>query len=155
MKLCFDNAVLLSELAKLLREGYTVTIPVRGNSMLPFLADGRDGVTLVRCPSDELPCGAVVLARTTDGRIVLHRIVRRDGERLWLQGDGNVRGAEQALGADVMAVAVAFVRKGRIYPATGRAWRVYSWIWRHGGRMGRRYALALYRRMAGKWQLCV
>ena len=52
MKQYFDNDILLSEVAGLLCEGKTVTIPVRGNSMRPFLADGRDSVVLQRGEAD-------------------------------------------------------------------------------------------------------
>lgn len=147
MKIVFDNAVLLSEVTRLVRCGYTVTIPVRGNSMQPFLADGRDAVALCAHEASSLRVGALALVRTSDGRIVLHRIVRRSASRLWLQGDGNPGQIEEADVADVLAVAVAVVRKGRTYRVAGRAWRVYSWCWRHLG-VGRRYALAVWRRLA-------
>ena len=147
MKKTFDNAVLLPEIRALVRSGYTVTIPVRGNSMLPFLADGRDAVVLCAQEPGSLRAGTVALVRTNDGRIVLHRIVRLEGRRLWLRGDGNPGQTEEAVLDDVLAVAVAVVRKGRTYPVSGWAWRVYSWCWsRLGG--GRRYVLAFCRRLA-------
>lgn len=147
MKKTFDNVVLLSEVHRLVRRGYAVTIPVRGNSMLPFLADGRDAVVLRAHESSSLRVGTLALVRTGDGRIVLHRIVRRNGRHLWLQGDGNVAQVEEADLADVLAVAVAVVRKERTYPVSGRAWRFYSWCWLHLGHW-RRYVLAVYRRLA-------
>lgn len=147
MKKTFDNAVLLPEIQQLVRQGYVVTIPVRGNSMLPFLVDGRDAVVLCAHEASSLRIGALALVRTGDGRIVLHRIVRQDGQRLWLQGDGNVHQTEEASAADVLAVAVSVVRKGRTYPVSGRAWRIYSWCWLHLG-CWRRYVLAVYRRLA-------
>ena len=48
MKKYLDNSVLVPELGRLVGEGRAVTVMVRGNSMLPFLADGRDAVTLRR-----------------------------------------------------------------------------------------------------------
>ena len=40
------NAVLLPEVIALLNEGHTVTLPLRGYSMRPFLEDGRDKALL-------------------------------------------------------------------------------------------------------------
>ena len=129
MKQYFDNGILLSEVAGLLCEGKTVTIPVRGNSMRPFLADGRDSVVLQRGEADRLERGDVVLA-TVRGRQtwVLHRIVARRGNRLTLQGDNN-RETEAAEVKDVAGVAIAMVRKGVTYPVDGWQWRLYSCGW--------------------------
>lgn len=121
------NEILFRDVAALLQEGYQVTIPVRGQSMRPFLAGGRDKVTLKRCTPDELSPGVVVLVREGRcGRVVLHRIVSRQANRLTLQGDGNARSAETADVREVLGVAVAFIRKGRLYKASGIAWRTYS-----------------------------
>ena len=146
MKKVFENDKLLPEIAGLVKEGYVVTIPVRGNSMLPFLKDGRDAVILGTFKPDTLSVGALVLARISDGRIVLHRLLRRSGEKLWLQGDGNAGQVEESTLADVWAIAVAVVRKGRTYPVDGRAWRAYSWCWLRLGR-AKRYILAVCRKI--------
>ena len=42
MKKSIPNEILLPEVARLIKEGHTVTITVRGNSMNPFLVDRRD-----------------------------------------------------------------------------------------------------------------
>ena len=131
MKKYFANEVLFREVAALLKEGRQVTIPVRGKSMRPFLADGRDSVTLVSCTPDELTPGVVVLVREDkNGYIVLHRIIARQADRLVLQGDGNAGSAEYAYVKDVLGMAVVFIRKGRSYPASGMVWRMYSSGWR-------------------------
>ena len=147
MKKYLDNSVLVPELGRLVGEGRAVTLMVRGNSMLPFLADGRDAVTLRRCRPDRLSVGDVVMVRTTDGRTVLHRIIRREGNRLHLQGDGNVYQTEEAMVEEVWAVVSEVTRKGRRYRVNGMVWRGYSWIWRRLGVFGRRCVLALYRRI--------
>ena len=46
MKKSIPNEILLPEVARLIKEGHTVTITVLGNSMNPFLVDRRDRVTL-------------------------------------------------------------------------------------------------------------
>ena len=43
-KKIIPNEVLLPEVARLISEGHTVTLTVRGNSMNPFLVDRRDRI---------------------------------------------------------------------------------------------------------------
>ena len=44
----FPNAQLLPEIIKLLNEGHTVTLQLRGFSMRPFLEDKRDKALLAK-----------------------------------------------------------------------------------------------------------
>ena len=90
MKKSIPNEILLPEVARLIKEGHTVTITVRGNSMNPFLVDRRDRVTLGDFTTEQLQPGVAVLARDLTERIVFHRIIRRNGNILILQGDGNL-----------------------------------------------------------------
>lgn len=54
MKKSIPNEILLPEVARLIKEGHTVTITVRGNSMNPFLVDRRDRVTLGDFTTEQL-----------------------------------------------------------------------------------------------------
>lgn len=63
MKKSIPNEILLPEVARLIKEGHTVTITVRGNSMNPFLVDRRDRVTLGDFTTEQLQPGVAVLAR--------------------------------------------------------------------------------------------
>ena len=67
------NAVLLPEVIALLDEGHTVTLPLRGYSMRPFLEDGRDKALLQKPQS--INVGDPVLAEIAPGHYVLHRII--------------------------------------------------------------------------------
>ena len=126
-------------------EGKSVNIAVKGNSMRPFLPNGRR-VQLTPCTEAEIRPGVVVLFRHR-GVHILHRVVARRGDALLLQGDGNVVGQEQASVADVVAlVRFVFLREGGQPLATAsRSWRFRSrcWMWM---RPFRRYLLALYDR---------
>lgn len=122
----FDNEVLFDEISALLADGKDVTVTVKGRSMMPFLVGGRDHVTLRR-GAESIRRGSVVLARVSGGgSVVLHRVIRRSGDKLVLQGDGNRVQTETADVASVAGVAVSFVRKGKTYPAQGLVWRAYS-----------------------------
>lgn len=122
------NALLLPEVVRLLGEGHTVTLPLRGYSMRPFLEDGRDKA-LLRKP-EKIEVGDAALAEITPGHYVLHRIVSINGEAVVLRGDGNL-GIEKCRLADIRATAIGFYRKGRetLDSTDGRKWRIYSWWW--------------------------
>lgn len=144
MKQNFNNKLLFAEIAALLKNGQSVTVPVKGDSMSPFWVSGRDFVTLQRCDADRLRPGDVVLARENkNGNVVLHRIIAKEGNWLTLQGDGNPQQTEQADIQDVAGIVVSFTRKNKSYEVTGYVWRIYSFC---------RMKSAFCRRLAGRFK---
>ena len=93
---------LMPEVGRLIREGKTVVLPVRGNSMRPFIQNGNDCVELHPLPS-VLRKGDVVLARTSKGYYVLHRVTAISPDLLTLEGDGNIGLRETCRPSDVLA----------------------------------------------------
>ena len=132
------NDILLGEVAAVLREGREAVITPTGNSMLPFIRDGRDRVVLRRL--DEIAVGDIVLMHT-GGRYVLHRVIGIDGEQITLMGDGNLKSVEQGTRAEIVGTVTEIIRPdGRsIRPGKGRLWRALKPV--------RRYILAIYRRL--------
>ena len=59
-----------------LAEGMKVLLPLKGNSMLPFIRPGKD-LALVDARKDAAP-GDVVLARSVSGKYVIHRVVKKN-----------------------------------------------------------------------------
>lgn len=141
----FANAVLLPEIVKMIEEGHTVTLRLRGFSMRPFLEDNRDKALLTKPLNVKM--GDPVLAEIAPGHFVLHRIVAIDGQKVTLRGDGNLSDEHCQL-SDIRASVVGFYRKGRttLDRTDGTKWRVYSWLWMHLYPI-RRYLLAFYRRI--------
>lgn len=139
------NAMLLPEIVKLLDEGHTVTLRLRGFSMRPFLEDGRDKALLIK--ADNPKVGDPVLAEVDPKHFVLHRIIKIDGDQVILRGDGNLAD-EQCSIQDVKGAVIGFYRKGRetMDRTDGWKWCTYSWIWVHLYPI-RRYLLAFYRRI--------
>ena len=127
--LTLANEVFLPQVVQMLHEGHTVTLPLRGRSMRPFLEDGRDKALLVAV-KESPRVGDAVLAEISKGHYVLHRIVKIEGEQVTLRGDGNL-GTETCRTQDIRALATAFYRKGRNEPDSvkGWKWRTYSWWW--------------------------
>ena len=110
----FANEVIIPEIAKLLDEGHSVTLKLRGVSMRPFLEDGRDKAILTK-PCSPLKVGDVVLAEVAPRRYALHRIVKIDGNSVVMRGDGNIA-TEQCDISKVFGIAHCFYRKGRKSP---------------------------------------
>ena len=141
----FPNAILLPEIVKMLNEGHTVTLRLKGFSMRPFLEDGRDKALLTKAVNPKV--GDPVLAEVSPKHFVLHRIIRISGDEVVLRGDGNL-GTETCRLDDVKGAVVGFYRKGRetLDLTDGRKWRTYSWLWTRLYPI-RRYLLAFYRRI--------
>ena len=140
-----DNEI-IEEAVRLAREGVNVTLPVNGNSMLPFIIGGKESVIL-HSRGGIVDVGDVVLAWVDGNRYVVHRIINIDGDRVTLMGDGNVRGTEHCLLKDIKARVTHVVDdKERTHDLYNR-WRMLAarmWYWL---RPVRRVLLAIYRRL--------
>ena len=113
---------IIEEAIRLVREGVSVTLPVNGRSMLPFVIGGKESVILKRATLIDV--GNVVLAWVEDSRWVVHRIIRIDGNRITLMGDGNIAGVEHCDISDVKAIVTHVVdAKGKPHFIYNR-WRV-------------------------------
>ena len=138
------NDVMLGEVRKMIAEGHSVTIKVKGRSMLPFIVGERDSVRLVK-PS-ALKVRDIVLAEIDEGHYVLHRIVRIEPTRITLMGDGNLKGMEYCRPKDVAGkVGVIFRNSKSIDPwAASEQRKVGIWL---ALKPIRRILLAIYRRL--------
>ena len=138
-----DN--IIEETIRLVNEGVTVTLPVTGWSMLPFIVGERDCVVLQKPAQTKV--GDVVLAWVDDCKYVVHRVVRIDGEDVFLMGDGNLIAIEHCSAADVKALATYVVdSSAKRHYLYGR-WRrlaVKLWYWLLPIR---KYLLAIYKRL--------
>ena len=139
------DAVILDEAVRLVSDGVSVTLPVNGRSMLPFIIGGQESVILQK--PDTVQVGDVVLAWVEGCRWVVHRIIRIDSDRVTLMGDGNIVGTEHCTVADVKARVTHVVDlKGQPHDIYNR-WRTLGakvW-WRL--RPIRRYLLFIYRKL--------
>ncbi len=138
-----DNEIIQNAVA-LVNEGMCVTFPVKGYSMLPFIIGSKESVDLVK--PEGLQVGDVVLAWVEGCRYVVHRIIRMEGDRVTLMGDGNIAGVEHCTLGEVAAKAINVVdRKGKHHPLYS-PWQVRaSRLWWHLLPV-RRWILAIYRR---------
>lgn len=142
-----ENHLLMQEITRMFNEKgkQSVTIVVRGYSMRPFLEDRRDKVILT--PPRTPRVGDVVLAAIGKKVYALHRVIKIEDGIYTMRGDGNpLSMKEQFREADIIGIAQAFIRKGKVVPTTGIKWQVYSFVWKMLTPF-RRILLAIYRRV--------
>ncbi len=140
------NAVFIPEVIKMLDEGHTVTINLKGVSMRPFLEGGRDKAVLTK-PS-YIKVGDAVLAEIGEKRYVLHRVMHiSDNGDVTLLGDGNMS-KEYCKIDDIKGFSTGFYRKGRrkLDKTDSIKWKIYSFLWVSLLPI-RRYLLYIYRQV--------
>jgi hypothetical protein len=140
-----NDKMIIDEAIRLVSEGISVTLPVNGSSMLPFIIGGSESVILQK-PA-QLQMGDVVLAWVTANRYVVHRIIAIEGNKVTLMGDGNLVGTEHCTIADIKAKATHVVSangKTHALYTPLRQWAARTWYYL---RPLRRYLLAIYRRL--------
>lgn len=141
-KWIIENNILFN----ILEEGEKITIKIKGNSMLPFIVGDRDEVTLIKASTDSLQKGRIVVAHIDNKYYFLHRIVKIEGDKVTLQGDGNVYQKETCAATSILAEAVALKRKGKIYTPNSFGWKIAEKLWPSNPLL-RRILLAIYRRI--------
>jgi hypothetical protein len=141
-----DKGLMMEEIRTLVSEGKTVTLTVKGNSMNPFIVHLRDRMTIGPWKDEDIRKGTVALVKDTRGSYVIHRIIKRDKDRVVLLGDGNIGFTETATLDNVIGIMHNIDRKGRIWTPQSTIWRLYSWFWMTLTPL-RRYPLALWRKL--------
>lgn len=139
-----NDHYIIEEAIRLVQERISVTLPVNGNSMLPFIIGSKESVILQQPGLTNV--GDVVLAWVDGNRYVIHRIIRIKDDQVTLMGDGNLVGTERCQLSDIKAIATHVVdAKGRRHDLYSK-WRckaAKAWWYL---RPIRRYLLAIYRR---------
>ena len=144
-RVSIPNEALLTQVGELVSGGHHVTIRVRGNSMNPFFVDRRDEVILSPFTKEDIKVGKVILARDGQGRFILHRIIKIEGEDIVMMGDGNLKGVEHTTTNDILGIVTAGIRKGKQVKCAGFGWEFYSCLWVIMCPL-RRWLLAIWRR---------
>ena len=147
MTLNINNNLFFAEVESLLSEGESVTVRVRGCSMMPHLRDGKHSVVVRRCTADDIKIGAVIFFEYR-GQWIMHRLRRIESERLIFAGDGNYK-LEEVVGRDALRGVVTdiILPSGKKLSCEGCKWRFKSSVWLMLPAIVRRYMLAIIRRL--------
>lgn len=143
MKLELRNDIFFAEVERMISEGQSVTIPVKGFSMRPMMRSEKDKVILTAHSDNDIKQSAVMLFRYK-GQHIMHRIVKIEGQNITFAGDGNYRIREQATKDDIVAQVTTIIRpSGRTISLDSRRWRIYSTLWLALPKIVRRFILGL------------
>lgn len=138
------NEELILEIDRLVKDGSEVMFRPKGQSMLPFIREGRDSVVLKK--ADVIKPGYIVLARVNDRHFVLHRVENVTGDVVILMGDGNLAGRERCRISDIIAVAAKIMNDDRETDCLSEKHMRRARVWKRLLPV-RRYLLAIYRRI--------
>ena len=140
-------------LSDCLSSGQEVVLTITGHSMSPFLRNKKDQVVLTACDPTALRPGDVPLYRRLGGRYVLHRIVERDdgvtrtrwgraealpsrcdGLQYTMLGDAQWQEEPHITPDRIVAVATAFISRGKRWECDSDAYRRnrlrwHRWLW--------------------------
>ena len=140
-----SDKVIIEEAIRLVDEGVSVTLPVNGQSMLPFIIGGKESVILQKPVEPKV--GDVVLAWVEGCRFVVHRIISISGNNVTLMGDGNIMGTERCTLSDIKAIATHVVSADEKIRDLNNPWRLLATRLWFQLRPVRRYILAIYKRL--------
>lgn len=127
-----ENRILTPEAAAerllpLLEQGQTVPLTVTGSSMFPFLHHGRDTVYLMKAAQPPR-VGDLAFYRRSAGNYILHRVIAA-GETYTMLGDRQM-GSEPGIRREqILAVAVAVRRNGRLLRPGSLMWGFFRGPW--------------------------
>ncbi|MBR6306881.1 MAG: S24/S26 family peptidase [Bacteroidales bacterium] len=144
-RMVVNNDEFFAQVLERLDEGLTATIPVKGYSMLPFIRGGKDLVVLEKAIGD-IGKDDIVLFHY-GGRYVMHRVLKAEGNRFDIQGDGVWLGHEFPRREQILAKATFILRAGKkpVDPYSRGQLRLVH-LWQRLGRL-RRYILFIYRHL--------
>ncbi len=125
-----SRILLPTELAQAVEQGVAnggrVVITVTGGSMVPALLHQRSQVELEA--AGDIRVGHIVLVRRGDGSLVLHRVVKRQGDTLTLNGDAQIW-IEQVDASQVLAKVCRICRKGKWHDSGTPGDKAYYKLW--------------------------
>ena len=122
-----DAAEFMPVALKLIADGAAVPLVVSGNSMEPFLRDGRDSVILSACRASAPRRGDIFLFERNDGAYVVHRVHSTDGENVWFVGDAQSFIEGPIPRARLLAEVRTVTRRGAVVKRSSPPWAYFAW----------------------------
>lgn len=123
-----DTYEYVSALKELVTDGKEVSITVCGNSMAPFLKDGRDTV-FFKAPDRELRMGDIVFFQRGSGDFILHRICKIEGGSYYMLGDGQRIPEGPIAREQIFALVTCVQRNGKLLKPGNPVWEFFSRLW--------------------------
>jgi hypothetical protein len=141
------NNVFFREVERLLAEGESVEMNIKGTSMYPYLREGKDKVVVSPVLPGDLQPGAIILFRYVN-QYILHRIALCKRSYFVMKGDGTFHNWEEAYPANIVGIVRTVIRpNGRLASTESVHVRLYKRYWRSISRPLRKYLIAALRRI--------
>ena len=109
---------------KINQDGKVIFNP-KGNSMFPTILEGVDTVTLVK-PVFPLEMYSIVLFRSNEGNILLHRVIGFKNEKYELRGDNKYSSEENISKEQILGVVETYTHEGDTVNAFGPDNKAYA-----------------------------
>lgn len=138
------NDDFFQEVITQINNGKEVKILAKGDSMMPFIRNMCDIIVLSSLV-DKPKIGDVVLAKTSMGNFVIHRIEMIEDDKIILRGDGNICEREMCNEHDIFADVIKVVRNGKTILKDSIKWKMMDMM--PSNKFMRRVFLGMYRRL--------
>ena len=145
-QLIIPNEILFPHIREEIRAGNSVRIRVKGNSMLPLIRPETDEIELSPLDKRTLRKGNIVLARSEDGRYLVHRIEKVKAGVVFIRGDGNTSARETCTVDNVFAQVTGIFRKDKKIGKNSCQWKFAQYGWPSSPLL-RRICLGAFRRL--------
>lgn len=153
-KMIYSSAEFAEIIEDTVKSGGIVPLIVTGNSMRPFMHDGKNTVWLRACKETDFKRGEILLFRRTGGAIVLHRIRKvSDDGNLIMNGDAQYW-CESIKKEQALAVVEFIETNGKKKACSSLLYRAKIEMWQLLKPL-RPYIFAVHRRLkiySGNWR---
>ncbi len=116
-------------IVELLNNSVTAKISVTGGSMYPFLREFIDSVELCKKSFNELKKGDIVLIRRKSGAYVLHRILHKWNDCIYIVGDAQQWVEGPLLPEQIIAGVSKVWRQDKEIKCSNKYWKLLVWFW--------------------------
>ena len=128
-KLICTSAEFIEIIEDAVKKGGSMPLIVTGDSMNPFMKDGRDTVWLEACKTSDYKRGKILLFRREDGKVVLHRVKKvLPGDILVMNGDAQYW-CEEIKKEQVLAVVTFIERDGKKTSCNSLTYKIKIELW--------------------------
>lgn len=122
------NYYLMKEVESEIGKGNSVKIRLVGNSMLPFLHEEKDLLTISPFSLKELKRGDIVLANSYD-QYYLHRIISLNNDTIQLCGDAICDSFENIQIDRIIGILRSVERNRHIIKCNALHWKIKGIVW--------------------------
>lgn len=103
---------ILGSVVKRISEGCSVTISGCGDSMEPFIQNGKDSIVLERIPDEKkVRLGEIYLYRRQNGRYAIHRVYKKNKRNVAMLGDSQLFIEKDVPKENLIAIVTKVIKK--------------------------------------------